>query len=124
MLHLFIRARRDSQSYGNEWIGDFRVKSIKTYETVADYCRGAMDSGAKVRIHRRRFERIPATICCECTVKSVMREPDGFRVEFENWRSLSIETDRRLQQGYYFADPSDYETPKDLSVEDPFGDAG
>ena len=48
-------------------------------------------------------------ICCECYVKSVTAEEPGFRVEFERYRSLSIENDRRLQRGYYFANPSDYE---------------
>lgn len=45
-------------------------------------------------------------------------------VEFEDWRSMSIEHDRRLQQGYYFADPSDYEQPADEEpAEDPYGDS-
>jgi len=124
MLHLFLRARRDSQSYDNEWIDDFRVRSIKTYDAVAEYCRAAMESHTPVRIHRRRYERIPAAICCECTVKSVTAEQAGFRVEFENWRSLSIQRDLRLQRGYYFADPSDYESSDDEEqVQDPYGDS-
>jgi hypothetical protein len=124
MLHLFLRARRDSQSYDNQWIDDFRVRSIKTYAAVAGYCRDAMESHSLVRIHRRRYERIPATICCEGTVKSVTAEQVGFRVEFENWRSLNIEKDRRLQQGYYFADPLSYEKPDGVEqVEDPYGDS-
>jgi hypothetical protein len=124
MLHLFLRARRDSQSYDNQWIDDFRVRSITTYEAVAEYCRNAMESQSPVRIHRRRYDRIPAMICCECMVKSVTAEQRGFRVEFENWRSLSIEHDRRLQQGYYFADPSDYEEAADKEpAEDPYGDS-
>jgi hypothetical protein len=37
---------------------------------------------------------------------------------------MSIEHDRRLQQGYYFADPSDYEQPADEEpAEDPYGDS-
>jgi hypothetical protein len=84
-----------------------------------------MEDNTPVRIHRRRYERIPATVCCECTVKSVTPEQAGFRVEFDNWRSLSIEWDRRLQQGYYFADPTSYEEPaSEEKIEDPYGDSG
>ena len=68
-----------------------------------------MQSRSPIRIHRRRFEKFPAMVCGECTVKSVTPDKNGFRVEFENWRSLSIRHDRRLQQGYYFADPKGYE---------------
>jgi len=109
MLHLFLRSRRDSQSYDNDWIDDFRLRSIKTYKEVADYCCVAKESNSPVRIHRRRHGNIPAIICCECYVKAVKSEQAGFRVEFENPRSLSIVTDRRLQRGFYFADPSEYE---------------
>jgi hypothetical protein len=124
MLHLFLRSRRDSQSYDNDWIDDFRVRSIKTYDLVAQYCRAAMESHKPVRIHRRRYERIPAAVCSECDIKSITAEKGGFKVEFENWRSLNIEVDRRLQQGYYFADPSSYEKPdSEERVEDPYGDS-
>ena len=111
MLHLYLRHRRDKQAYGNEWIGDFRLASITTYEVVANLCKAIMESGNRVRIHRRKFERIPATVCRECSIKAVTSMPgtNGFKVEFSEWTSLSIAYDKRLQQGYYFADPSDYE---------------
>jgi hypothetical protein len=114
MLHLYIR-RRDSQSYGNKRLGDFKLKSITTYDTVADDCRAAMERGDRLRVHRRKFENSPATICCECAVKAV--EPlvgaNGFRVEFHDWTTLSIVVEKRLQQGYYFAMPADYEPQGD-----------
>jgi len=68
-----------------------------------------------VRVHRRKFGKIPATICCECSVKSVgtIEGTNGFRVEFQDWRSLTIEREKRLQQGYYFDSPSNYEEPAD-----------
>jgi hypothetical protein len=109
MLHLFLRARRDAQSYDNDWIGDYSIRSIKTYEQVAEYCRRAMDAGTPIRIHRRRFEQLPATVCAECHIKSVVPEGNGLRVQFERCRSLSFVHGRRLQQGYYFAHPSEYE---------------
>jgi hypothetical protein len=111
MLHLYVRHRRDKQAYGNEWIGDFRLASITTYEVVANYCKAAMESGGQIRIHRRKFENIPATVCCECSIKVVTPIPgtNGFKVEFSDWTSLSVAYDKRLQQGYYFADPSYYE---------------
>src|SRR6266849_1027865 len=56
MLHLYIRHRRDAQSYGNEWIGDFRLVSITTYESVAECCRSALQQGHRIRVHRRKFQ--------------------------------------------------------------------
>ena len=117
MLHLFLRSRRESQSYDNDSIDDFRIQSIKTYQEVADYCRSAMESGSPVRVHRRRYERLPATICCECYIKAVTAEQAGFRMDFEKQRSLSIVNDRRLQRGCYFADASDYESHSDAESE-------
>jgi hypothetical protein len=58
-------------------------------------------------------------ICCECKIKSVIPEEGGYRVEFESWRSLSILNDRRLQRGYYFADPSEYDEPASFDDEPP-----
>lgn len=120
MLHLYLRHRRDKQAYGNEWIGDFRLASITTYEAVANLCRAAMEAGGRVRVHRRKFEHIPATVCCECSVKAVTPIPptNGFKVEFSEWISLSVAYDKRLQKGYYFADPADYE-PAPEEGEDP-----
>jgi hypothetical protein len=111
MLHLYLRHRRDKQAYGNEWIGDFRLASITTYAVVAQHCETAMESGSRIRIHRRKFENIPATVCCECSIKTVAPIPgsNGFRVEFTDWTVLKVSYDKRLQQGYYFADPSSYE---------------
>jgi hypothetical protein len=111
LLHLYLRHRRDKEAYGNEWIGDFRVASITTYQVVAQNCQAAMESGDRIRIHRRKFENIPATVCCECSIKAVspMLGTNGFKVEFSDWTSLSVAYDKRLQQGYYYADPSDYE---------------
>jgi len=111
ILHLYIRHPRDSQSYGNDWFGDFRVRSITTYETVAQYCKTALQNGDRVRIHRRKFESFPATVCCECAVKSVeaIEGTNGFKVEFQDWTNLCVKFDKRLQQGYYFASPSSYE---------------
>jgi hypothetical protein len=117
MLHLFLKSRRDSQSYDNDWIDDFRVRSIKTYDAVASHCRSAMESGSVIRIHRRRYERLPAMICCECNVKSVVAEQNGFRIEFKNWRSLSLLQDRRHPRGYYFAKPSEYEESPGIGEE-------
>jgi hypothetical protein len=113
VFHLFLRFRRDSQSYDNDWADDFRLRSIKTYDKVADYCREAMHNGTRIRIHRRKFERYAAMICGECSVESVAAENNGFRVTFGNWHSLSIPYDKRMQQGYYFADPADYESEQD-----------
>jgi hypothetical protein len=81
MLHLFLRARRDAQPYGNHWLDGFPVRSIKTREV--------MDSESPARIRRTRHERIPATICRECTVRSVTGEQGGFRIKFEGWQSSS-----------------------------------
>jgi hypothetical protein len=115
MLHLYLRHPRDSQSYGNVWFGDFRLRSITTYGVVAEHCRAIMERGERLRIHRRTFEKIPATICCECSVKSVMpiEGKNGFRVEFKDWIDLYIDRYKRLQQGYYFDSPSNYEVKKD-----------
>ena len=111
MLHLYIRHRRDAQSFDNDWSDDFRVRSIKTYEAVAQHCKSAQERGERIRVHRRKFERIPAAICCECSVKSVepIEGSNGFKVEFQDWKSLSVEREKRLQQGYYVATPSNYE---------------
>jgi hypothetical protein len=111
MLHLYLRHRRDSQAYGNKWAGDSKLESITTYEAVAEYCRLAMQLGEPVRIHRRKFQRIPATICCECRVRSVkpIKDSNGFTVEFHEWKPLFVERELRLQKGWYFADPSEYE---------------
>jgi hypothetical protein len=119
MLHLYLRHRRDKQAYGNEWVGDFRMASITTYEVVSEYCQAAMESGDRIRIHRRKFENIPATVCCECSIKAVTPIPgtNGFKVEFSDWTRLSITYDKSLQRGYYFADPSDYEPPPEKDDE-------
>ncbi len=112
MLHLYVRHRRDTQSYGNVWVDDFRLRSITTYETVAEYCKNALECGHRVRVHRRRFAKIPATICSECSVSSVARieGTNGFKAEFKDWVSLTIEREKRLQQGYYFDSPANYES--------------
>lgn len=111
MLHLYVRHRRDTQSYRNQWVGDFRLVSITTYGAVAECCENALAAGQRIRVHRRKFERIPATICCECSVKSVapIEGTNGFAVEFQDWTSLSIEREKRLQKGYYFESPSSYD---------------
>lgn len=118
MLHLYIRASRDSKAYENEWVGDFKVNSIATYAEVAEHCRRAQESGQPIRIHRRKYERVPATICCECYVKSIIPEGNGFRVYFESWRPLYIERDKVLQKGYYFADPQEYEVERTSASDD------
>jgi hypothetical protein len=111
MLHLYLRHRRDTQAYGNKWVGDFKVESITTYDVVAECCRVALEHGDRIRIHRRKFEQSPATICCECSVKSVEPIPgtNGFKVEFHDWATLSMEVPKSLRKGYYFAVPADYE---------------
>jgi hypothetical protein len=43
-------------------------------------------------------------------VKSVTAEGNGYLVEFDRWPPLNIPDDRRLQKGWYFADPTEYET--------------
>ena len=48
MLHLYIRHRRDTQSYGNQWFGDFRLLSLTTYEVVAEYCKNAQEQGQRI----------------------------------------------------------------------------
>jgi hypothetical protein len=44
---------------------------------------------------------------------------NGFRVEFSEWTALSVTYNKRLQQGYYFADPSDYEPAAGGDDDDP-----
>jgi hypothetical protein len=74
-----------------------------------------MESGTRIRVHRRRFENNPATVCCECSVKAVAAIPgtNGFKVEFCDWTTLSVVYEKRLQQGYYYADPSTYEPARE-----------
>jgi hypothetical protein len=71
-----------------------------------------MGAHTPVRVHRRKFETFAASICCECYVKAVTPEADGYRVEFEHWRPLTIPFNKHMERSYYFADPADYDSDR------------
>jgi hypothetical protein len=46
-------------------------------------------------------------------VRSITAKSNGYLIEFDRWRPLNIPHDRRLQKGWYFADPAEYESGND-----------